>query len=614
MLTSKSFLAVDFGAATLKLAEFEVNEAGALRLHKFGLVSLGQDGLQDATRPAVLQQKLQALLAEKQFSANRINGCAPGFHTFSKFVRLPPVDTSKVTQIIQYEAQQNVPFPLEEVVWDYQIIGTTSTGELEVLLVAIKNDVVEGLFRVAESAGLRLQLADVSPAALCNAFRFNYGDQEGCSMLLDIGAKTCNLLFFDKSQVYSRGINIGANAITVDFAREMKISPDQAEQIKIQEGFVGLGGAYAEPENPNQAAISKIARQFMTRLHIQVNQTIQFYRSQQGGSQPVRLFLSGGASIMPYTREFFAEKFSIPVDYFNPLRNVELDPSLDLDELVKVAHSLGETVGLGLRNLAHCPVELNLMPESSLARQRFAQRKPYFIASSFGLALIVFAVGFFFSNVASKKKETVEELVQKLKPLKNSETQLQRAQENVRKAETQADAQLAWLERRVYWGKVLAELKKAFRETEEKAAEILQSPAVEAGLWIDSFAPALGEAIAMDGVAPREEEAAADPSAAPSGKSRKGRGGQGGGGGGAGPTLGTILLSCRGVNLNQSVKPSANFELASALAQTLAANTNFFGTNTTLSGRLEVDDKAATNAGFFFTFELTLKLAKPLEL
>ena len=254
------------------------------------------------------------------------------------------------------------------------------------------------------------------------------------------------------------------------------------------------------------------------------------------------------------------------------------------------------------------------MPESSLARQRFAQRKPYFIASSFGLALIVFAVGFFFSNVASKKKETVEELVQKLKPLKNSETQLQRAQENVRKAETQADAQLAWLERRVYWGKVLAELKKAFRETEEKAAEILQSPAVEAGLWIDSFAPALGEAIAMDGVAPREEEAAADPSAAPSGKSRKGRGGQGGGGGGAGPTLGTILLSCRGVNLNQSVKPSANFELASALAQTLAANTNFFGTNTTLSGRLEVDDKAATNAGFFFTFELTLKLAKPLEL
>ena len=72
----------------------------------------------------------------------------PGFHVFSKFVKLPPVDTSKVTQIIRYEAQQNVPFPLDEVVWDYQILGTSATSELEVLLVAVKSEIVEGLFRV----------------------------------------------------------------------------------------------------------------------------------------------------------------------------------------------------------------------------------------------------------------------------------------------------------------------------------------------------------------------------------------------------------------------------------------------------------------------------------
>ena len=613
MLTSKSFLAVDFGAATLKLAEFEVNDAGGLRLRKYGLTSLGQDGLQDATRGAVLQQKLQALLAEKQFGANRMNGCAPGFHTFSKFVRLPPVDTSKVTQIIQYEAQQNVPFPLEEVVWDYQIIGTTPTGELEVLLVAIKNDVVEGLFRVAENANLRLQLADVSPAALCNAFRYNYGDQEGCSMLLDIGAKTCNLLFFDKGQVYSRGINIGANSITTDFAREMKISLEQAEELKIGEGFVGLGGAYAEPENPNQAAISKISRQFMTRLHIQVNQTIQFYRSQQSGSQPVRLFLSGGASIMPYTKEFFAEKFNIPVDYFNPLRNVELDPSLDLDELVKVAHSMGEIVGLGLRNLAHCPVELNLMPESSLSRQRFAQRKPYFIASAFGLALIVFAIGSFYGNVARQKSETKDELALKLSPLKASQAQLLRAQETVRKTQVLADAQLSWLQRRGAWAQILSEVRNAFRDTETRAAEILQSPNVEAGLWIDAFSPMLAEQIPMEGIVPLS---VSDADAASSSPKRTGRSkpGSAASADGSGPRIESILLSCRGVNLNQVVKPSADFELASALAQRLATNSAFFSTNTTLSGRLEVDDKASTNAGFFFTFELTLKLAKPLDL
>ena len=396
----RSFLSLDFGAGTLKAAEFELNEAGTLSLKRYGVRSLGLEGSQETAREAVLRKAIQELFTEKGFSSRKANVCAPGFHVFSKFVKLPPVDASKVTQIIQYEAQQNVPFPLEEVVWDYQLMGPPATGELEVLLVAIKSDVVEGLFRTAEATGLKLQLVEVSPAALCNAFRFNYGDLEGCTMLLDIGAKTSNLLFFEKGKVYSRGINIGANSITQEFAAESKLRFNDAEKVKIAEGFVSLGGAYEEPENPHQAAISKIARQVMTRLHIQVNQTIQFYRGQQGGSAPQRLFLAGGASIMPYTSQFFAEKLNISVDYFNPFRNVQIDPSIDLEDLAKVAHGFGEIVGLGLRNVAQCPVELNLVPKSIRKRQQFDQKKPYFIAAVFSLILVVFAYGWFFDRVA----------------------------------------------------------------------------------------------------------------------------------------------------------------------------------------------------------------------
>src|SRR5437773_3863064 len=416
MLNSKSFLAIDFGAGTLKVAEFEVNEAGGLRLKQYGLKSLGAEGAQETTREATILKALQELLTEKGLKAKSVNVCAPGFHVFSKFVKLPPVDAGKVTQIIQYEAQQNVPFPLEEVVWDYQILGSTPGGELEVLLVAIKADIVEGLFRVTESAGLHLQLADVSPAALCNAFRYNYGDLEDCTMLLDIGAKTSNLLFFEKGKVFSRSINLGANSITQDFANESKLKFDQADKIKIAEGFGSLGGAYEEPENPHQAAISKIARQFMTRLHIQVNQTMQFYRGQQGGSAPQRLFLSGGASIMAYTAQFFAEKLNIPVEYFNPLRNVQIDPAINLEDLARVAHSLGEVIGLGLRNLAHCPVELNLMPESTLKWQAFNQKKPYFIATALSLVLGLAAMGVLFDRRASVKNTALDDLEKEVKP------------------------------------------------------------------------------------------------------------------------------------------------------------------------------------------------------
>src|SRR5690242_19053501 len=410
MLNTKSFLTVDFGAGSLKLAEFEVNEAGGLRLKQYSITPLGAEGAQETTREATIQKALQEMIAEKGMKAKVVNVCAPGFHVFSKFVKLPPVDPGKVTQIIQYEAQQNVPFPLEEVVWDYQILGSAPSGELEVLLVAIKADIVEGLFRVTEAAGLHLQLTDVSPAALCNAFRFNYGDLEDCTMLLDIRAKTSNLLFFEKGKVFSRSINLGANSITQDFANESKLKFDNAEKLKIDEGFVSLGGAYEEPENANQAAISKIARQFMTRLHIQVNQTMQFYRGQQGGSAPQRLFLSGGASIMPYTAQFFAEKLNVPVEYFNPLRNVQIDPSINLEELARVAHALGEVVGLGLRNLAHCPVELNLMPESTLKWQSFNQKKPYLIASVFSLVAVVAAIGLLFDKLAGAKNDALQKV------------------------------------------------------------------------------------------------------------------------------------------------------------------------------------------------------------
>src|SRR4051812_18885228 len=428
MLNTKSFLAVDFGAGSLKLAEFEVNEAGGLRLKQYGIKSLGAEGAQETTREATILKALQAAITEKAIKAKTVNVCAPGFHVFSKFVKLPPVDASKVTQIIEYEAKSNVPFPLEEVVWDYQILGTAPTGELEVLLVAIKADIVEGLFRVTEAAGLHLTVADVSPAALCNAFRYNYGDLEDCTMLLDIGAKTSNLLFFEKGKVFSRSINLGANSITQDFASESKLKFDQADKIKIDEGFVSLGGAYEEPENPHQAAISKIARQFMTRLHIQVNQTMQFYRGQQGGSQPVRVFLSGGASVMPYTAQFFAEKLNMPVEYFNPFRNVQIDPAVNLEELAKVAHSMGEVVGLGLRNLAHCPVELNLIPESTRRLQSFNEKKPYLVATVFSLVAVVAVMGLMYQKLAGVKQDELEKNVTPiLEPLKAKEVQFKKA-------------------------------------------------------------------------------------------------------------------------------------------------------------------------------------------
>ena len=627
MLKGNSFLAVDFGAGSLKLAEFESNEAGGLVLKQYAIKPLGLEGSQDTKREALVLKKLQETIAELGIKAKEINVCAPGFHVFAKFVKLPPVDAGKVTQIIQYEAQQNVPFPLAEVVWDYQILGTTAGGELEVLLVAIKSDIVEGLFRTTEAAGLRLEICDVSPAALCNTFRFNYGELEDCTMLLDIGAKTSNLLFFEKGKVFARSINLGANSITQDFANEAKLKFDQAEKIKIDEGFVSLGGAYEEPENQHQAAISKIARQFMTRLHIQVNQTLQFYRGQQGGSAPQRLFLAGGAAIMPYTAQFFAEKLNVPVEYFNPFRSVQIDPAVNLEELSKAAHSLGEVVGLGLRNMANCPVELNLMPESTLRWQSFNQKKPYFIATLASLALMALAVGFLFNNLSSIKREKLTELQPKLEELRRKDQNFKREFSALKKKIEHSSQYADWLAERAQWAEILSEVREALIRTE---AITKNEFGTDTGVWVEKIAaynPAtVGDpspAAAAADVAPAsnpyanpyaraemdpamrrymeagrrgsQEAAAATPAATPDT---------------AATNSGTVKLECRAVNMrefNAAANQRIVFEFHKQLAST---NSPLVDAEAT---RLDPEVVEDPNTGTF-SFGITLALKRPLKL
>ena len=609
MLNVKSFLTADFGALSLKVAEFEPNEAGGLRLKQYGFRALGPEGLQESTREAALQKALSELLSSGGFQSKQVNVCAPGFHVFSKFVKLPPVDTSKVTQIIQYEAQQNVPFPLEEVVWDSQILGAAATGELEVLLVAIKAEVVEGLFRTAEGAGTKLSLVDVSPAALANAFRYNYGDLEGCSMLLDIGAKTSNLLFFDKETIYARGINIGANSITTDFSKESKQSWDEAEAKKIEVGFVSLGGAYEEPDDPHQQAISKISRQVMTRLHIQVNQTIQFYRGQQGGAAPQRLFLSGGASTMPYTAQFFAEKLNLPVEYFNPLRNVQIDPGVDLEELAKIGHQMGELVGLGLRNLAHCPVELNLMPKSALQGQTFNARKPYFIAVMFCLVAILFAFGFFYDRIAKDKQAAKEKLAPQLATLQNTQQKLDQQAKKVTVAQGEAMQLAAWLEARSQWGAMLMNLRDLMIRVEKNGKTQFKT---DTGIWIEKIYTDCSGSQAVATTATNAPQAAA-PVRLRTGQvvnRRPTRTTQSANVAGTVPVCNFLNVVCRGVDLSH-IAPNANITFAYKLDEELKAS-SMFATNTGVVGNLIADDttfKAKT-----FTVDVVLVPKKPLKL
>ncbi|HRI13464.1 MAG TPA: type IV pilus assembly protein PilM [Verrucomicrobiota bacterium] len=623
--SSKSFLAVDFGVGTLKVAEFSPSEDGGLRLLRFGLKPLGLAGSQEAAREGVVKKALTELLAEGGFTSTAVNLCAPGFEVFSKFVKLPPVDTSKVTQIIQYEAQQNVPFPLAEAAWDYQILGTSSNGELEVLLVAIKSEVVEKqVFGAGEAAGLKMQTVDASIGALANAFRYNYADQDGCNLLIDIGAKTSNVLLFEPNKYYSRRVNVGANAITQEFAAEAKMRFDEAEKFKIGDGFVSLGGAYEEPDNPRIAAVSKVARNVLTRLHLQVNQTIQFYRTQQGGAAPVRVFLCGGGALMPYATQFFEEKLSLPVEFFNPFRNVQIDPSVDVSKLEPVAPQLGEVVGLGLRNVAQCPIELNLMPKASLTRQQFNAKKPFLLAAAYAAVLGVFAVGWFFSRVTEVRREGLTKIEGQLQPLASTKSQLDAAQARLKKVVDESSQVGRWIEDRLYWAQILQRLGGVLLSTEKETRAKLGAPV---GIWIDTLLstepskdlaqeeenaePSSRGGFMMDPVLARRYGLIPQRPVGEGAENAAEGTAEGGRPKAKAPANSTneiavVNLTIRAVNLNAK----ANSEIAYALEKAMKACELFDEKDTQLAGNLEQVSESAVS----FSFPLKVKLKRPIKL
>ncbi len=123
--------------------------------------------------------------------------------------------------------------------------------------------------------------------------------------------------------------------------------------------------------------MSKLARTTLTRLHAEIARSISFYRANQGGTQPLRVLLAGGAVSMPYMLEFFGEKMQMPIEFFNPFRNVTIAPSVDASLLAAKAHAAGEVVGLALRQIGNCPIEINLRRLRWSTPRRFTSASPF---------------------------------------------------------------------------------------------------------------------------------------------------------------------------------------------------------------------------------------------
>jgi type IV pilus assembly protein PilM len=459
MAAQSRIVALNLGMQTVTLAEFRANSRGALTLNAFEQEELIVDPAADATRPAQIEAAVARLRKALHIATKeRANVGLPSQSVFTRFVKLPGTTPSEVDSIIGFEAQQNVPFPIDEVIWDYQIMGESKENIWDVALVAIKADQLDEINASVQKGGLKSFVIDVAPMALSNAFRYNYSDLSGCSLLIDIGARTTNLVFVEEKRVFSRSIPVGGSTISAAISKEFKQEITVGEKLKIEKGLVGLGGNYAEPEDPIEARASKIVRSTMTRLHAEVARSISFYRQNQSGSAPVRAFLCGGTVSLPYMVEFFSEKLQMPIEHFNSLRNVIVASQEVAAQLEGKAHTLGEVVGCALRFLGNAPIEINLRPHGVVREQNLAKRKPFLILAASCLLLAPAAWWLYFSRGASITQKMLESVNADVGKLEAAAKRFDALGAETKRLQEAAGPLILAITERASWAEILEEL------------------------------------------------------------------------------------------------------------------------------------------------------------
>ena len=462
MADPNSIAVISLGSQRVSGAAFGKTPGGDLILKRYEIVELDGDPSVDVSRLSQLKEALHELVAKLKIKGQKAWCAIPGHPVFSRFVKLPPVQGDKLAQIVEFEARQNVPWQLDEVSWDYEVVSKSDIGEIEVVLAAMKCEPLNEMYEEVVSSGIKVVGMDVGPLALYNAFRYSYPDVEEPALIVDMGARSTNLVFVEGERFFTRNLLVGGAAVTNAIAKEFGVPFAEAERQKRAQGFVALGGAVEDHPDEGVNAMSKVMRNSMTRLHAEIMRTITFYRSQQGGSAPKRVFLAGGGSSAGYIAEFFAEKLKLSVEVFNGLRGVQLDRGVSADAAQIDAPALGELVGLALRGMGACPCEIELIPDALVSSRDAARRAPALVLAGLCLMGALGASIFWFKSateVVEARASVLQAKSAQLTGLANQIRQLDARQEELHQRSAQLEQAVT---DRSWWVRLLNELNQQF--------------------------------------------------------------------------------------------------------------------------------------------------------
>jgi type IV pilus assembly protein PilM len=336
-------IALDIGSTFIKLVQLK-GSGKNYQLVKFGMIPLPPEvivegAVMDAGR---VVDAIKELLAAQKVTTKEVVISVSGSSVIIKRVAVADMTDEELAESIKWEAEQYIPFSIDDVNVDFQKLGAgAAQGQADVLLVAVKKDKINDYVNLVKEAGLEPVVMDVDAFALANMYELNYDVEVGTTALLNIGASVMNInILKDGTSIFTRDITVGGNRYTEALQRDFGLTYEDAEKVKRGE----------DVESADKEQISGVMSSVTEDIVAETQRSFEFFRSTTGSEKVSQVLVSGGCARIGHFTSILSERLEIPVEVANPFKNVKIDAKKFDTAIVEDSSPLcAVAIGLAIR-------------------------------------------------------------------------------------------------------------------------------------------------------------------------------------------------------------------------------------------------------------------------
>ena len=347
MAKSKLALGLDIGSSSVKLVHLKEGKRG-YQLLAWGEAPLPPEAVVDnqLMNSAAIVEAIRELVAQQKVKVKDVAIGVRGHSVIIKRISMPFMSQEDLDESIQWEAEQYIPFDVKDVNIDTQILTpqADAAGQMDVLLVAAKKDMINDFTSVCAEAGLTVTVVDVDAFSVQNAFEASYPQAPGQPVvLINVGAAVTNInIVANGLATFTRDITVGGNAFTEEIQKQLNISAEEAEALKV--------GGHGETDAVVPQEVERVIQGVADQMGGEIQRSLDFHAATSPDSHVTRVYLSGGTSRIPALFKVIEQRAGVPVEVMNPFKNIEVDNrKFDPAVIMNAAPAAAVAIGLALR-------------------------------------------------------------------------------------------------------------------------------------------------------------------------------------------------------------------------------------------------------------------------